>query len=201
MTLKLLLLGRFYQALSKSIILGTLWLHWVWLWRPFSPTLKLCDTWPISEIRPEKNFILIFSFRITIVSIDDPYPGIDRRFRRVSKFRMLGTLTLTFNDLEIYNVAYVSLSSIQIAYKLTVLSTPLSFIVTAFFATFYPWLISKIRLKKILYWSLVTESLVRPHPWFISWDEIHCKVGRISKFERPVTYNTRLNDLETYIVR
>ena len=98
MTLNLISLGRSHQALSTSNI--TLRLHWVWLWRPFSPTLKSHD-----------------------------------RYRKSGR-------------------------------------------------------------KKILFWSLVSESLVSSHWWSISWDEIDRKFGRILEFGRRVTLNLTLDDLE-----
>ena len=65
MTLNYMLLVRSHRDLSISNI--TLWLYSVWFDGIFRQIWSHArrDPWPMSKIRPEKNFILVLSFRIT----------------------------------------------------------------------------------------------------------------------------------------
>ena len=65
LTLKYVLLVRSHRVLAISSL--TLWLHSFWfdnLFRQIWSHVRR-DTWPISKIRPERNFILVPTFRIT----------------------------------------------------------------------------------------------------------------------------------------
>ena len=55
----------------------------------------------------------------------------------------------------------------------------------------------KSSAKKVLYRSLVSESLVSSHQWFISRDEIDRKVGRISISVRLVTLTLTFDQGQT----
>ena len=108
-TLKLISLGRSHRALSKSHI--NLWLHWVWLWRLFSPTLV---TWPIWKTRPEINFILVQSFWIPVschswsISCDE----MDRKFGRISESRDLQSRSNWYGTYNLF-----PLPSTQVSFK------------------------------------------------------------------------------------
>ena len=126
MTLKLISSGRSHQDLSKSYI--TLW---VWLWRPFSPTLKSRDRYRKSGRRKIPYLSLVSLVNSHWWSIS--WTEIDREFRNLASSWPWPWPWMTVK-LILLRMSHRVLSKSH--KKITVLSTPSSFIVTKFVSNF-----------------------------------------------------------------
>ena len=134
MTSNYIFLVRSHRDLVISNI--NLWLHSFWfddlfrqIWSHVWP-----DMWPISKIRPERNFILVPTFRITSYFHSMIYILGRNRCQSWPDFKVWEARDLELEFEWPWNLnRWVSSSSIQIKYDLM---TPFCLIVTAFLAIF-----------------------------------------------------------------
>ena len=124
LTLKLISLNRSHRALSKLRI--NLWVHWVWLWRPFSPSLKSRDTWHVTREGYRKfgpreilYWLPVSESQVSSHPWSISWDEIDRKVRQISNFGRLVILTLTLNQGQTGTACttYCPLPSTKVSFK------------------------------------------------------------------------------------